>query len=74
MASVEARLSTHQVYAQYSRSHARSKLVVAAWGFLFGEKGHVTANLHTSQFSAISPANPEDGELRQVQDHLVQSV
>jgi hypothetical protein len=44
MASVEARLSTHQAYAQYFRSQARSTLVVRL-GLSLGDKGHVTASL-----------------------------
>lgn len=73
-ASVEARLSTHQVYEQYFRSHARSTLAVAAGAFSLETRVMLRQiYIHHSSLP-VSPANPEEGELRQVQDHLVQSV
>jgi hypothetical protein len=51
--------------------HRRDPRWWCGWGFSLGDKGYVTGKFTTSQFSTVSPANPEDGELRQVQEPLV---
>jgi hypothetical protein len=54
--SLEALLSTHQIYAQYFRSQCRSTLV-ARLGLFSGRQGSCHGKFTTSQFSAFSPAN-----------------
>ena len=49
--------------------HAAGAAEAFSW-----RQGSCYGKFTTLQFSAVSPANPEDGELRQVHDRLVQSV